>query len=73
MKATGKDYHTMGTVRIDPSLIPDYVYDLTCSVLAECVTRALSDPKLRQEYEAFKKEYLAEKEAAGKTGRRCEL
>ncbi len=54
----------MDTVRIDPKLIPDYVWDESCRVLYSCITRALSDPKLRQEYEAFEAEYLASHNAS---------
>lgn len=47
-------------VRIDPTLIPDCDYDLACSVLYASISRALADPKTRQEYEAWKKEYIAQ-------------
>ena len=52
----------MKTVRIDPKLIPDYVWDEGCRVLYECITRALSDPQRRKDYERFRAEYLAEKQ-----------
>ena len=49
--------------RIDPASIPDYVWDQGCSVLFACISSAMADPKLRQEYEDWHKEYLAEKAA----------
>lgn len=46
----------MNAVHFDPASIPDYVYDRACTVLCQSVTRALSDPKLKQEYETWKTE-----------------
>lgn len=43
-------------VYIDPKNIPDRIYDLGCSILNFSVRRALSDPKLRLDYEKFKAE-----------------
>lgn len=63
----------MDTVRIDPKLIPDCDYDRGCAVLYASITRLLANPQRRQEFEEWEREYLARKEAAGKTGRRCEL
>ena len=50
-------------VKIDPDLIPNYVYDQACAVLCTSICRLLSDPALRQEFEAWKKEYAAEQAA----------
>ncbi len=50
----------MDKVRIDPKLIPDYVYDEGCRVLYASITRLLADPKRRQEFEEWEAEYIAE-------------
>ena len=47
--------------KIDPKLVPDYAWDYGCRVLANCIKKALEDPKLRQEYE----EWLAKREIGG--------
>lgn len=45
--------------KIDPAEVPDCDYDLACTVLFSSISMALSNPKLRSEYEAWK---LARKE-----------
>lgn len=47
------------TVRIDPTLVPDCDYDRACAALYQSITQALDDPKLRQEYEDWKKKNAA--------------
>ncbi len=47
------------TVRIDPALVPDCDYDRACAALYQSITQALADPKLRQEYEDWKKKNAA--------------
>ena len=42
-------------VRIDPAKVPDYAYDAACSVLAASISKALENPALRAEYEAWKR------------------
>ena len=51
----------MNTVRIDPAKVPDCDFELGCRTLYSCITRALADPRLRQEYEDWKERYHAEK------------
>lgn len=53
----------MNAVHIDPSRIPDCDYDLACTVLFSSISRALADPKLRQEYEEWKEKRNAAKAA----------
>ena len=54
-----KEYHVsyVGDCipQIDISQIPDYVMDQLCAALYESISIALADPKLRQEYEDWKK------------------
>ena len=40
---------------IDPKKIPNVDYEIGCSVLAASIRRLLADPKIRAEYEAWKK------------------
>lgn len=42
--------------RIDPALIPDYIWDRWCTDLYKSITEVLANPALRQEYENWKKE-----------------
>lgn len=46
-------------VRVDPSLVPDCEYDLICASLYASISMALSNPKLREEYEEWKKNNAA--------------
>ena len=48
-----------GAVRVDPALVPDCEYDRICASLYESISMALANPKLRAEYEAWKKENAA--------------
>ena len=48
-----------GAIRVDPALVPDCDYDLACTVLFSSISRALANPKLRAEYEAWKIENAA--------------
>lgn len=43
----------MNDVHIDPALIPEVEWDMMCRTLADCIKRAMADPKLRAEYEAW--------------------
>lgn len=43
-----------GDVHINPAQVSDCDYDLACAVLYSSISRALADPALRQEYEAWK-------------------
>lgn len=40
---------------IDPKQVPDYAYDIACTILFSSISRALADPKLKAEYEAWKR------------------
>ncbi|MCI8332641.1 MAG: hypothetical protein HFE78_07435 [Clostridiales bacterium] len=42
-------------VTIDPSLIPKEDWQIACSVLKSSLHIALADPKLKAEYEAWKR------------------
>ncbi|MBO5567792.1 MAG: hypothetical protein J6A79_02435 [Clostridia bacterium] len=53
-------------VRVDPSLVPDCEYDLICASLYASISAALSDPKLRAEYEEWKKNNAAKNAAERK-------
>ncbi len=52
------------TVVIDPKDIPDECYQIGCSILYSSIRRALADPVLKADFEAWKKEREARKEAA---------
>ncbi len=43
------------TAKIDPSLIPDSVYDIASRTLDRCIRKALQNPDTRQEFENWKK------------------
>ena len=41
-------------VKIDPALIPDYVYDDACRILEQCIKAARREPGYQEELEVFK-------------------
>ena len=51
-------------VRIDATQIPACAYDLACSVLQSSIRAALADPRVRREYEDWKKKRNAAKAAS---------
>lgn len=58
MKKTNSTTHTTNEElpRINPALIPDYIWDRGCALLYKSITEALANPALRQEYENWIKE-----------------
>ncbi len=42
-------------VKINPSDVPDDVYDIGCYVLSKCIRRFFKDPKNRKGYEEWMK------------------
>ena len=51
-------------VRIDATQIPACAFDLACSVLQSSIRAALADPRVRREYEDWKKKRNAAKAAS---------
>ncbi len=49
-----KGVRNMDEVYIDPSLIPQSVFDEACSVLYSSIRAALSDPAVAAEFEQWK-------------------